>query len=495
MDRRGVCLSALILWLTVGTSLPLRGQITDSPLTIPSLGSDYSEGMRADVTDSDPADFEISLRTDLLDSFVSRQTVESDDVATQVLEADVRGVQTTTTSIRVQSVDSQSVARLDLLATGVVSSSTVGITPQARVATTGNHTFDIRKPVFFDGRQFLTKPAFGSVRARQFPQAVQTLASGVPLFGPIGERIAWNEVYRRMPMSDAVVVRQVADDVLPKVNRGVDSELIKLNQQWHRFRQMIDRAAGSDSVYWNASTTSTALMIAARNPAARSPGTGRWESPVGLRSNLEDDEAVAMIILDAAVNRMLEQQPWGGLTVSDSALQNLFQAAQAATDDPQQLLTLLMEPAQQMPEPTLFSVRLADQAPLTLLFHDGSVTISLKFQVVPKSASPGQLQLLNVRFAGQSEADGTWSVAVKQISAQPADPGELPDAWTTLISNQAAVIADRVPPSRLPRVIDLQFLNDKLPLLRIRRIQTAGGWLRASWQIEESAEQLTRCLP
>ena len=179
--------------------------VYDSP-SVPVPGS--SRAVPKSYAPPRAGDFSMTVRTELLTPFVNRETVESDNVATRVMEADVRGVQTTATSVRLQSLVSSVNARLHIQSTGTVSSNTIGYTRQAQVATLGNHTFDVIKPVFFDGRRFLTKQAYGALQVRQVPQAVTTVASGMPLLWPIGERMAWNEVYRRMPMSDSIVARR-----------------------------------------------------------------------------------------------------------------------------------------------------------------------------------------------------------------------------------------------------------------------------------------------
>lgn len=461
----------VLLWSgdVAGQSGRLSGQ-----LTIPSEASEAFQTRESQFRGG--PSFALAVRTNLLSGFVKRETVENNDVATRVLEADVRGVQTTTTAIRLQSVESRRMARFDIIATGTVSSNTVGYTPQARITTAGSHTFDVRKPVYFDGQQFLTKPAYGSLQARQFPQAVNSVASGMPLFGQLGDQIAWSEVYRRMPESDAVVVRRVAEDVLPKVNRGVDKELARLNQQWSVLRQTIDRFAPNASAVWQASTTRDEFRVSIADE--RDIGVAQFSNPVSDR--LDGPECVACLVSQQAINSLLVAQPLGGLTVSDMALQGLFTSIQNTGKDPAGILRALQENANRNVEPKLFSLHLADDHPLELAFEQGLLIVRLRFQVQPKSAPASQMHLMQIRLGGQSDSEGTWSVALKQISVEPDDSSALPDAWTTLINNQAAQMVQAVPPSDLPRSIDLTRFNPDLPMLRIHRIQSEDGWFRIS---------------
>ena len=226
------------------------------PTLDPSIGS-YQPIQTRSLAET--SDLSITLRTELLSPFVDGQTVKSNNVATQVMEADVRGVQTTMTTIRLQSTSNSTMAQLNISAQGTVSSNTIGYTSQAIIATAGSHTFDIIKPVYFDCNQFLTKPAYGGLQARQYPQAVNGVASGVPLVGRIGDRIAWNQVYQRMPQSDSIVVRRVADDVLPEVNSSVDKELFRLNKGLRDIRSQLDRIFGSDQLVWTANSTASSF--------------------------------------------------------------------------------------------------------------------------------------------------------------------------------------------------------------------------------------------
>lgn len=483
--------AALLIQLVAAPGL-LRGQVSvpsQPPLTIPLTVpfNSPAEPQTMLPSGAGAADVSFTVRTDLLSPFVNRQTVQGNNVATRVLEADVRGCQTTTTSIQLESVDCPDMARLNFLATGHVATDTVGFTPQARVKTLGNHVFNVTKPVYFDGLQFLTKPAFGRLQARQVPTAVNSVATGMPLLGPIGDQIAWKEVYRRMPASDAITVRRVADDVLPKVNSGVDNQLVRLNTNWRTVREVMDLTFDGP-LSWSTSSTARDVTVAVKNPAV-SPVV----SPTGmtLTSTLDPAEVAAVTLSEAAVNHWLERQPLAGLTISDASFQKILAVIQQAEKDPQRIISELRNIGSLAAEPLLFSVRLAQQTPIALSFDKALLVLSLKFQVLPKSAPAGQMQLMRIQLGGQSETAGGWSLSLSGISVEPADSSEVPDAWTTLLNNQSAQIVNNAKPLVLPRKIDLQDRIEKLPVLRIHRIQSEGGWLRVGLRLDEATGQIT----
>lgn len=462
-----------------------RGQIFIPPqsLTIPAETFDQSsEPLSATATRTTAADFELTVRTDLLARFVNRESVRSNPVATQVMEANVTGYQTTTTNVQLQSANSSDRARLDVLTQGTVSSNTIGLTPQARISTLGNHTFNVTKPVFFDGANFLTKSAYGSLQVRQYPQAIDTVASGLPLIGRIGNRVAWNEVQRRMPATDAIVVRQVADDVIPKVNAAVDSQLSDLNRNWQSLRRTLDRLSGSDTIQWNASSTSESFSTNATNRSVRN----RSGDVRVLSADLGEPEDLVLLVSQEGINRTLAQLPLAGLTVSDATLRQLGAWLKDARNDPSQLQALFSQLGQLKQEPLLFSVKFAEVEPLSLTFVDDWLTIRIMFQIVPKVGEPGLMQLVSVRLVGEPEQDGNWSIAVNKITAEPASRNAEPDLYTNMINNPA--IVSQIPATTLPRNIDLRKYHEKMPLFRLHRIQSRGGQLRISVRAIDSAE-------
>ena len=428
----------------------------------------------------------ISVHSSLLSKFVNQESVESADVVTRVMEADVRGVQTTTTAINLRTVPSANVARFEIVATGVVNSNTVGYTPQAQVKTAGSHTFNVRKPVFFNGRQFSTKSAFGTLQARQFPQAVNSIASGVPLFGPIGNRIAWREVYRRMPTSDAIVVRKVADDVLPKVNAGVDRQLGALNRSVRTMKEKAEQTFPDAQIHYSASTTDQSLLIAARNANVSLP----VDRPFSVE--LQSQERAAVLLAAPAVNEWLNAQAIGGLTISDSALQTVVTSVRESKASPAMIVAAAKRAALSKSEPNLFSIRLATTDPVAVDFSEGQLIVELRYQILPAAGEPGQMQCLKIGLKGRDVGSGQWEIALHDLDVTPNDSNETPDSWTTLISNQLSVIADRIPPTMLPRTLDLSSISDKLSPLRIHRIQTESGWLRISVRSPRDVQEVRR---
>ncbi|MEZ6061052.1 MAG: hypothetical protein R3C19_11870 [Planctomycetaceae bacterium] len=226
-----------------------------------SLAPGSASGQEFPADERQPL-LQISVRTSLLDQLLSRTIVKPGDVTTRILDASVRGSRTTETVIHVRGQSCPDMAQVDLVACGTVSSSTVSVAPGARVASAGSHTYEIIKPVYFGDGKLLTRPGHGSLQARNMTQSVNSVVSGVPLVGPLGDQIAWRETLRRNPAVEAVIVRQVADEVLPEVNRNVDAELAAVNQSWQFATAQLKALLPGGSLQWQSSSTVESVTIA-----------------------------------------------------------------------------------------------------------------------------------------------------------------------------------------------------------------------------------------
>lgn len=425
-------------------------------------------------------DLSVTVATPLLARFVNDEKVNSKPVVTQVMEASVSGTQTTTTKVGLQSVDSSGRAELQIVTEGTVSSTTIGVTRQATINTVGSHTFQVTKPVYFDGRQFLTKQAFGSLQARQFPQAVNTnVARTFPLLGRLGNQIAWNQVQRRMPMSDAIVVRKVADDVLPSVNEAVDSELIKLNRRWSKFNQRLSGISLLPTLNWATSSTSKSMTIAVSNPEIDS----RILRFSPLTDDLREEEVCCVLLDQLAVNHWLDRQKLEGLTVSDADMQQLAIQLPTLMKRPAELIELFRNDSEAGRPPLLFSVKLASERPLRMEFRNGKLVLTVRFQLLPTLGQPSILQEVSVSLQGEPAEDDQWAIAIRDIEVKPGEDTVEPDTWTNVISTQLETVLKNQRPSAISRVLKASDWDERFPDLKLDRIQAVDGFLRVAFTL------------
>ena len=432
-------------------------------------------------------DLSITIATPLLARFVNDEQVKSKPVVTQVMEANVSGTQTTTTKVMLRSVDSSSRAELQIQTEGTVSSTTVGVTRQATINTLGSHTFQVTKPVYFDGRQFLTNQAYGSLQARQFPQAVNAnVGRSFPLLGRLGNQIAWNQVQRRMPISDAIVVRKVADDVLPSVNQSVDTELIKLNRRWSEFNQKLSRISLLPTLNWSTASTSDSVTIAVSNPEIHS----RIMRSSSLTDALREEEVCAVLLDELAVNHWLDRQNLKGLQISDADIRQLVQQLPELMKQPAQLIELFRSDSESGRPALLFSVKLATEQPLRIQFRDGKFFVTVRFQLLPRLGQPSIFQEIRISLQGEPAEGDRWAIAMKDADVRPLDEGVEPDTWTTLIQAQLDTLLQNQQRSGMSRVLKASAWDDRFPDLKLDRIQAVGGSLRVAFILADRSLSL-----
>lgn len=432
-------------------------------------------------------DLSITVSTPLLARFVNDETVKSKPVATQVLEANVSGMQTTTTSIVLQSIDCSEKAELRVNTEGTVSTSTVGVTRQATINTLGSHTFQVTKPVYFDGRQFLTKQAYGSLQARQFPQSVNTnVARTFPLLGQLGNQIAWNQVYRRMPMSDAIVVRKVADDVLPSVNKSVDEKLVKLNRTWSGLNRRLSDISLIPKLDWSASSTKDSMTIAVSDPEIDS----RILRASSLTAQLRPREVCCVLLDELAVNHWIARQKLEGLEVSDADLQQLAIQLPTLMKQPVKLIEALRRDPQLARPALLFTVRLALDRPLQIQFRDGHLFVKLRFQLLPTLGQPSIVQEVEVSLQGEPAESDRWAMAMRDATVRPAEATVEPDTWSNVIQTQLDNLLQNQKPSAMSRILPASTWDERFPDLKLDRMQAVDGFLRIAFILAKPSVSL-----
>lgn len=432
-------------------------------------------------------DLTITVSTPLLARFVNKETVKSKPVDTRVLQANVSGTQTTTTNIVLASVDSNQRAELLVKTEGTVATSTVGVTRQATINTLGSHTFQVSKPVYFDGYQFLTKQAYGSMQARQFPQSVNTnVGRTFPLLGQLGNQIAWNQIYRRMPKSDAIVVRKVADDVLPSVNKSVDEELIKLNRTWSAFNRRLSQISLIPKLDWSAASTENSITIAVSNPEIDS----RILRASSLNAELRPREACCVLLDELAVNHWIARQQLEGLEVSDADLQQLAVQLPTLLKQPAQLLKALRQDPQSARPALLFTVRLALDRPLRIQFRDGHLFVKLRFQLLPTLGQPSIVQEVEVRLQGEPAESDQWAMAIRDATVRSANAAVEPDNWTNVIQVQLDNLLQNQKPSAMSRILQASAWDERFPDLKLDRIQSVDGFLRVAFMLANPGPSL-----
>lgn len=444
-----------------------------------------------DVSAASPDEFSeyarISMRLRFLQQTWHRDLVEQDPVQTQVMDAQVTGQQTTSVAVRLTAEPGANMAHLYLHGSGSVQSNTAGFTREARVDSLGSHSFQLTKPVFFDGSQFLTSRCYGQVTASTQPVAVQTVVSGVPLLGTLGERIAWSETLRRQPVTNSIVVQQVADDVVPEFNCKVDEELASANRSWAEMRQQFARLLPGRDVAWQAGSTGDGLTL--KVGFQRAPGTRSASRPLQhttLRPDPQPREDLVVTLSDGMINELLQGLPLKGRTVSDNLLEELQTTdfGELFQDGSLQIPAALQEAA--AAPARIFSLQFASETPLEVLFERGTIDVVLRFRVIPTVGEASDLHRLTLKIGGGSAGPGQWSLRISDVEVAVDEPQATESSLTEIIRTQARAMLVDQPPSELPRLARIQEQTG-LPDLQLRGLRSRDGVLRASFELADAS--------
>ncbi|MBL8815328.1 MAG: hypothetical protein JNL58_04815 [Planctomyces sp.] len=464
------------------------------------------------------------IRSKLLEKVVAEERRETKPIRKIILGSQVTGTQSTITRVTGKVLTDSQRLRLELRNIGTVSSTTEGLNPQARVESTGSHSFDVIKPVYFDGAEWLTQRCYGTVRAQQTPVLVRSSASGAPLIGPAADQIAWQEVIRRGPQIDQAVAEDLANDVLPEIDVQTDTELTTLNEQWRLLRRTVRSSFPDVELRWQVRSSEELIVLVgiAQDTSGAEVNAGALaESLLSGTPTLRDGEDVAVYFSDKAAGYLVNRiAPRGKISdsVIDEVLAEFENAESADTPGQAGMIASLLAVKERFETTTespaaVYSLELAEQSPFEFQFESGRIRMITTMQVHPRFGLPsGWFRTLS-EYQGATIDESMWTVRntavrteaqdaftalkipVDELSAQgevssaeppqedsstAASPLPAVSPWQTLIETTTKSLLSRIPEPRIPRTLELPGLNDKLPAARIHRIQCEDGWMRLS---------------
>jgi hypothetical protein len=181
-----------------------------------------------------------------------------------ILGANVSGTEWTTSTVSVRIEPSTDSARIELVIDGITQSSTVGVTSQANIYTSGYHRFGAVKEIRFDGENISTGPArMTYVQPNNTTTGASTAMSGLPIFGRMADSIAVGEAERRRGESEAIAADRIQTRVLPEVDSRVDKLIQDANSRLHKDLHKRLREAGVYPTAVRATSNQTFLRLSA----------------------------------------------------------------------------------------------------------------------------------------------------------------------------------------------------------------------------------------
>lgn len=487
----------------------------------------------------------LTIRNSTLEQRFIQTRNEQELVATNIMNSDVQGHQTTTTESRFQILPDASNLRFDVISTGNVNSQTTGINRQALIESTGQHQFEITKRFWFDGSVFLTQPGHGTIRASQAPQRVVSAAgANMPLLRPLADRLAWEQVTRRQAEINQAVAKDISRTVLPKVDRIVDDGFAKLGRQIAEIQSLVESTLTAIPLRWIAQSSESSFSISAI-PRTHSVSKTEFNSGSVRFPVIANDEEIVFSVSESVATALFNQYVPGGTILTDGQIEQASQTWNQADEQKgslRSLSQLIFEIQRNASvESKLFSIQLAHVNPIGIRFDGGTVCIDASFQVIPKVGSPSGWMKTTWRLRGRGISADKWAVALQQV-----DVAEMEDAiplandqrsvpkvvapnfriptettfesgddfgdfssnalddprgdddsdvttvesgtvWMSILKNASRAIVAQFPPVTLPREFEAPTSIPGAPKIRMVRIESADGILRGAFRLVDSS--------
>eukprot|EP00913_Durusdinium_trenchii_P005630 g5248.t1 len=175
--------------------------------------------------------FRVYMSEQFMNRTIGETRTERRPVSDYILGASVSGNSVTSARVTIDLKENRNGAKMDIVLNGRVWSNTVGVTDQATVWTSGNHTFNARQGVIFDGdRLYKTgRPRIG-VNANNTTTGISTKYSNFPILGSFAQRIASDKVAEKRGQSEAITRQKITDQVLPEFRKEVGETIDKTNK-------------------------------------------------------------------------------------------------------------------------------------------------------------------------------------------------------------------------------------------------------------------------
>jgi hypothetical protein len=258
---------------------------------------------------------QVVVSQDMLNRLLSDQQSTSGPVTDFILGANVSGNETTTTDVSVELRPGTNAANMDLVLNGVTQSSTVGVTDQASIYTSGYHRWGATKPIHFDGATIVTEPAHMTyIQPSNSTTGASTRYSGIPLIGGIADSTAVQQAEMRRGESEAIAGQRLESRVLPGFDARVDQMIQGVDQQLRndlhkRLKQSgvlptAVRARSNDSYF------RLSAQVAGPNQLAGDVGNAAGESGAGLVLSLHE----------SLLNSALSHMNFAGRTMNDKQI-------------------------------------------------------------------------------------------------------------------------------------------------------------------------------
>jgi len=419
--------------------------------------------------------FNFNLRVIVSDAYlnklVNQSRNESGPVRDFILGADVYGNQTTHTDVGLKLIPSTWTAQFDIVANGVVASSTEGYTDQATISTLGNHVFTAMKRVTFDGERFSTRPATIGVNANNTTTDAETNIN-LPILRGIARGIAMGRAEEMAPESEAIAASRVRDKVLPRFNSQVDQEFLGYNSQVAaRLEALRELNLYPDAKSW--STTASELKVATRLMGPQALGG----SDPGAAMYL--GRGATVLVHDSLMDNYADTLDLAGKSLTEDDIRATVEAQLG------KLLGRDFKFSNDKPAPadesTIRTIVFDKSDPLRMHAADGALVLTIRagFKQEGKEDIPTQVVTVPLNFTVDVK---NIVIETGDISIEAAEPAGNPGQQLA----RAGVIRKKLdaafPRRELERVSYIKRKNLPPVMTAVTRIRALDGWLGITYE-------------
>ncbi len=403
--------------------------------------------------------------------------VENGQVNDYVLGANVGGWQTTQTSVNADLKPSKNGIRFDLVLNGTIQSNTAGVTDQATIYTSGNHSFRATKEVLYDGKTFTTGPAAIGVNASNTTTGATTRLSGLPIFGRVAQRVAMQEAGNRRPQAEAIARSRISDKVLPRFNSEVDKEFGNAGGRIESELNAGLKSAGIFPDRQRFESTDTQIRI-----SSRLTGENELAGSVPESMLVADAVGAKLVMHDSIINNTIDRIDFSGKTMSEEELRHhvegflskalarefKFRAPAEVTPKPN---AAAADEEDQIPAKIAF----AKEDPLRVQFRNGELLLVIRAGLEREGKDPIPTQEISVPL--KITSNGSEIQIVRGDLQIVGIDGDLSGVQRKVIINK---IGAALPDRKTSANIKLSGTGSRKVEAAVTAIQIVNGWIAVS---------------
>lgn len=414
------------------------------------------------------------LSEGLLRRLVDREQCDEGPVRDCILGADVYGTQTTQSKSEFDFFPSPAQLRWYVHLRGTTNSSTTGYTPQAVVQGQGEYRFQLTKQMDFQGNAIATRSPSAFLETKQRNIAAHTPADPIPLIGPLVSMAAFMGAEQRRPQAERIAAHRLTQELAPKFNDAIDTELVRLNQGLALARKKWPAQLGPVPTLESMSTDHFGLLaLPGKGLAVTSPD---W-------ADLSTEQGFVIVVHQDQLTELVAKLPLAGQEIRDTQLDQTIQELSQLVGQVQAPDGTPNLPGLDGPTASLATLILDSERPLSFEFTDREAIIELRASLRPTLG--GEIPTQRIRFGISStlrETDALLTIRLVEISSLQPQANNTAQALARQILQQQ--IESRLHPISLPRSVTLpeSVRTPALQKLRTASLASHAGWL--IWKVE-----------